>query len=326
MYLNNWEITIFVKKEIDSMAKDKKCEVVAVDLGNILVKAVGSTKTFICESRIRKVQSNLDEFSQNEKFTFDGEDYLINSGSFENDILKFKKDNYLALLYYSIVKVISEDQNNINLVVAIPISQYKSKKDEMEAFIKKNNKKTIILNGKKRTIVIENLVITPESYSLKVIREITDKLERGCDTIIIDSGSGTTDISIYNNKLSLIDGKSIQLGLLNLYQMCREYINITYDLNISLEEARLIFNGEKKILGHEFENKNNIVKKFLIALINEIKTVDNLKNSNIVLVGGTAEILGSTIKKIYPQTLIYTDVTLQSQGLYRIGEKIFNQV
>ena len=108
--------------------------------------------------------------------------------------------------------------------------------------------------------------------------------------------------------------------------MCREYINITYDLNISLEEARLIFNGEKKILGHEFENKNNIVKKFLIALINEIKTVDNLKNSNIVLVGGTAEILGSTMKKIYPQTLIYTDVTLQAQGLYRIGEKIFNQV
>lgn len=307
------------------MAKDKKCEIVAVDLGNILVKAVGSTKTFICESRIRKIQSNLDEFSQNERFTFDGEDYLINTGSFENDILKFKKDNYLALLYYSIVKVISEDQNNINLVVAIPISQYKSKKDEMEAFIKKNNKKTIILNGKKRTIVIENLIITPESYSLKVIREITDKLERGCDTIIIDSGSGTTDISIYNNKLSLIDGKSIQLGLLNLYQMCREYINITYDLNISLEEARLIFNGEKKILGHEFENKNNIVKKFLIALINEIKTVDNLKNSNIVLVGGTAEILGSTMKKIYPQTLIYTDVTLQAQGLYRIGEKIFNQ-
>lgn len=307
------------------MAKDKKCEIVAVDLGNILVKAVGSTKTFICESRIRKVQSNLDEFSQNERFTFDGEDYLINTGSFENDILKFKKDNYLALLYYSIVKVISEDQNNINLVVAIPISQYKSKKDEMEAFIKKNNKKTIILNGKKRTIVIENLVITPESYSLKVIREITDKLERGCDTIIIDSGSGTTDISIYNNKLSLIDGKSIQLGLLNLYQMCREYINITYDLNISLEETRLIFNGEKKILGHEFENKNNIVKKFLIALINEIKTVDNLKNSNIVLVGGTAEILGNTMKKIYPQTLIYTDVALQAQGLYRIGEKIFNQ-
>ena len=49
----------------------------------------------------------------------------------------------------------------------------------------------------------------------------------------------------------------------------------------------------------------------------------NLKNSNIILVGGGANILYPTFLKLYPQTIVNEDVKLQCQGLYNIAEKLF---
>lgn len=246
------------------MAKNTK--IVGIDVGNLTTVAVSETKTFVCDSRVKKVESNLDDFNKNEKFTFEGEKYLADSGSFENDILKYTKENYLSLLYYSIAKVTNPDENNVEIVLCLPMSQFKTKKDSMMEYIKENNKKTIVL-----------------------------------------------------------DGKSIQLGLIHLYQTCREYINISYDINITLEEAKLIFNGEKRLLNDEFKNKKDIVKRFLIAVINELKTIDNLKISNICLTGGGATILYPTFSKLYPQTILLDDITLQCQGMYKIGEKVFNK-
>ena len=154
---------------------------------------------------------------------------------------------------------------------------------------------------------------------------VIDKLQKGCETYVIDIGGGTIDVSKFNGEMSLIDGKSIQLGLIHLYQTCREYINISYDINITLEEAKLIFNGEKRLLNDEFKNKKDIVKRFLIAVINELKTIDNLKISNICLTGGGANILYPTFSKLYPQTILLDDITLQCQGMYKIGEKVFNK-
>ena len=79
------------------MAKNTK--IVGIDVGNLTTVAVSETKTVVCDSRVKKVESNLDDFNKNEKFTFEGEKYLADSGSFENDILKYTKENYLSLLW-----------------------------------------------------------------------------------------------------------------------------------------------------------------------------------------------------------------------------------
>ena len=47
------------------------------------------------------------------------------------------------MLYYCIAKSTKDTDNNINLVTCTPVNQYK-KKNELEEFIKKNNKKTIL--------------------------------------------------------------------------------------------------------------------------------------------------------------------------------------
>lgn len=295
--------------------------IVAVDLGNINTVAVSNEKEIIIESRLKQYEQGADDFNPNENFECDGIKYISNSGKYENNLLKYQKDNYLSLLYYSITSV--TDFNNINLITCIPASQYK-KKDELQKYLEKNNKKSIIINGKKRTIILENISVLPESYSFKADGKLMNRINRNVDTVIIDTGGFTTDISLFDNNMNLKDANSINLGMLNLYQDSREYLNVQYDLNISLEDAKDIFDGNKQLLNSDFSYKSEIVKRFIVNLINEIKILyPNLKNSNLILVGGGSNILYPTMKKLYSQTIIDDDVKLQSRCLYKIGEKLF---
>lgn len=296
---------------------------IGVDIGNLTSIAISNNGSCICESRIKKCEKGLDDFSQNQKFTIDDEGYLIGEGKYENELLKYKKDNYLILLYHCIANATKDTENNINLVTCCPVNQYK-KKDEMENYIKKNNKKTIIINGIKRSIVIENVTILPESYSIKSIQGIMNKLNKNVDTMVVDIGGNTCDITVYDNKMQLKDGFSIRLGLFNLYNSCREYLNLTYDLSLSLEQTKRIFDNEESLLVGDFKYKEELVKKFIVNLVNEIKgQTNNIKNSNILIIGGGAKIISPTMKKIYQQTISSEDITLQAQGLLNIANKLY---
>ena len=153
----------------------------------------------------------------------------------------------------------------------------------MKNFIEKNNKKTLIVDGKLRTITINRVEILPESYAIKTIKSLMNKINRNTDTIVVDIGGGTVDISNFNNNMNLKNANSIAMGLINIYQNTREYLNITYDLNMSLEEAKRIFDGEQQLLNGKSDYKPEIVKRFIRALVNEIRGLyPNLKNSNII--------------------------------------------
>lgn len=295
--------------------------IVAVDLGNINTVAISNEKEIIIESRLKQYEQGVDDFNPNENFECDGIKYISNSGKYENNLLKYQKDNYLSLLYYSITSV--TDFNNINLITCIPASQYK-KKDELQNYLEKNNKKSIILDGKKRNIILENITVLPESYSFKADKKLMNKINRNVDTLVTDIGGFTTDLSLFDNNMNLKDANSINLGMLNLYKNSREHLNIQYDLDLSLEDAKDIFDGNKQLLNGDFSYKTEIVKRFVVNLINEIKILyPNLKNSNIILVGGGSTILYPTMKKLYEQTIMDDDVKLQGRCLYKIGEKLF---
>ena len=295
--------------------------IVAVDLGNINTVAISNEKEIIIESRLKQYEQGVDDLNPNENFECDGIKYISNSGKYENNLLKYQKDNYLSLLYYSITSV--TDFNNINLITCIPASQYK-KKDELQNYLEKNNKKSIILDGKKRNIILENITVLPESYSFKADKKLMNKINRNVDTLVTDIGGFTTDLSLFDNNMNLKDANSINLGMLNLYKNSREHLNIQYDLDLSLEDAKDIFDGNKQLLNGDFSYKTEIVKRFVVNLINEIKILyPNLKNSNIILVGGGSTILYPTMKKLYEQTIMDDDVKLQGRCLYKIGEKLF---
>ena len=151
-----------------------------------------------------------------------------------------------------------------------------------------------------------------------------NKLNKNVDTMVIDVGGNTSDVTVYDNKMQLKDGFSIRLGLFNLYNYCREYLNTTYDLSLSLEQTKRIFDNEEYLLVGDFKYKEELVKKFIVNLVNEIKgQANNIKNSNIFIIGGGAKIISPTMKKIYQQTISSEDITLQAQGLLNIANKLY---
>lgn len=157
-----------------------KNSLVSVDLGNINTVAVSNEREVIIESRIKQYEHGADDFNPNENFECDGIKYISNSGKYENNLLKYQKDNYLNLLYYSITK--ATDSNNVDLITCIPASQYK-KKDELQKYLEKNNKKSIIVDGKKRVITLQSITVLPESYSFKADKKLMNKINRNVDTL-----------------------------------------------------------------------------------------------------------------------------------------------
>lgn len=165
--------------------------IVGLDYGNITTIAISKDNEIVVESRIAEA-TDINRLGKKEVFGFNGIEYVSNSGHFENNQIKYKKDNFLALIYYSIAKV--TNSNSINLVIGIPAGQYNINKSEMIDFIKKNNNATVIIDNLTRTITINNMVVVPEGYSLKTFPDIVNECKKGLKTIIVDIGGGAKNV------------------------------------------------------------------------------------------------------------------------------------
>ena len=198
------------------------------DIGNITSIFMGdkNNDVLIIESRLEKY-STIKELGDNEIFEIDDNKLIVNQGEFKNEHLKFKKDNFLNLLYYGISKVCKN--NKIKLVLGIPAGQYNEYNQELKTLIKQNNiRKVTIGTGKDKitkTIYIEDVIIRPESYGIKNLKSVS-KAQIEAKTLIVDIGGGTTDIAIFDEKNKFIGGESLDIGLLELYHNVRKYISM----------------------------------------------------------------------------------------------------
>lgn len=294
--------------------------IVGVDIGNITSIAVCAEKTSVIESRLEKA-TEINRLGSEDIFTYEGQEYVVNTGKFENNLLKFEKENFLTLMYYSIAKV--TNSNSINLVTGIPASQYNTHKSEMLDFIKQNKCKSVIIDGLTRNIVINNVIVVPEGYSLKTFKYVVEECKQGVKTLVVDLGGGTTDTAEFDEGFKFVGGDSIKYGLLDLYRNTRKYINDKYDLNISLEDARKYFDGELELIDGDVSYKVGLMKHFIKTLINELRGLyHNLANTNIVITGGGAENVNPTFKHLF-ETILVKDIKANATGFYRIGVKKF---
>ncbi len=111
--------------------------IVGIDIGNLTTVAYSNLGEFIVESRVGEA-SKMDEFvNEGDIFGFNNQILVTNSGTFENDTIKFKKSNFLTLLNLAIAK--TTDRDNVSIVIGIPAGQYSSLRDEMKQFILENN-------------------------------------------------------------------------------------------------------------------------------------------------------------------------------------------
>lgn len=297
--------------------------VCGVDIGNITSIFSGDitgSGELIIESRIEKY-SNVKELGESEIFEIDGEKWVVNQGRFKNEHLKFQKDNFIQLLYYGLAKTCEFDR--VKLVVGIPAGQFNEFHKDLKKFIQDNNFRKITVgigeNEVTRNILIEDVIVRPESYGIKNLK-VMNQCEAGVRTLIVDIGGGSTDIAIFDENMKFIDGESLEIGLLDLYKKIRRYIGIKY-CKISLEDAKKVFDGDMKMVNiTDYKFKEEYLDEFMEEVINEFKGVfPDASACNIILAGGGERFGYKYFKSEYPQTISVSDVKVNAKAFYMLG-------
>lgn len=300
--------------------------IVGIDIGNLTTIVSCEDKELIYDSRVEKADELLKLGGTENLLLYANEEYLIGKGIFEKNKFKFRKENFLKLLYFGIAKITEAD--TIKLVTGIPAGQYASRKDELKKFIEENNSKNVevIKDGERitRSIYIEEVMIVPESYGIKTMNVVND-IPRGQDTLIIDIGGGTTDIAKFDVDMKFMDGGSINNGLSDLYSEVRVSMEDALEYNIPLEEVKDYLDLKKEFKADKSILENGI-NKFYKKWLNEISNYYVLESHNLILAGGGSSKIYSHFKKSYPEALIVSDVKANSIGFKAIGEKKWQKI
>ncbi len=300
--------------------------IVGIDVGNLTTIVSCGEETLIYDSRIEKADELLKLGGIENLLRYSNEEFLIGKGIFEKNKFKFRKENFLKLLYFGIAKI--TDADTIKLVIGIPAGQYASRRDELKKLIEENNSKNveIIKDGQKivRSIYIEEVMIVPESYGIKTLSIIND-IPHGQDTLIIDIGGGTTDIAKFDVDMRFLGGGSINNGLSDLYSEVRISMEDALEHNIPLEEVKDYLDLKKEFKADKTIIENGIIK-FYKNWLNEISNYYILESHNLILAGGGSPKIYNHFKREYPEALIVSDVKANAIGFAAIGEKKWQKI
>lgn len=297
-------------------------EVISVSAGNITFIGAGE-ELFITEARLRKA-TDEDVEAEKEIVEINGEKLVFGEGKFENDTIKYLKENYMKLLHYTIAKTASQDI--VNLVIDIPGGQYNAHHKKMKDKIMDNNTIDLKINGELKKIVIADVWIQPEGYaSFKVAQAQNlgaDKLIPNTASLIFNIGGGTSDLVFIDENGKYDKADSIHTGLLDLYGKVVSELESKHDYyKVTVEDAKEYFRGNKKshkIKGTSF--KIQPTEDTFDDIYNDLKRkAPDVEHRNIYLIGGGAEVFGNRLTEKLPQTITVTDIAMDAKAMKVLG-------
>lgn len=244
--------------------------------------------------------------------------YIVGEGNFDTEYRKVEKENYIKLLYAMLA--ISTQSDNIELVLGLPISQYKQDKDTLKNIVKENFHLKGKLNGVNKEYFITDVEVYPEGIAA---------LDYDYEGIIVDIGGLTTDcclVNNINNRRKIDNPISLSEGTLNLYSNFINVINGRFGLDLKVKDVERIIShglyikGEKQNISFAID----IFKEYLENLIRELNLQYSLKTNNIVFTGGGSILLAKPIMNRLPYAGIQDNpVFNNAKGFYREGRRIW---
>lgn len=292
--------------------------ILGVDLGNFSVKTSEKIRF------ISKV-SERETFDEKNTFSIDGVKYTIEDGEFVTDWNKSKKENTIPLLYYAIAKSTEDNLNQI--VLGLPIQQYKKEKENLKTLIENNKIKEIVIENKTRNIFITDVEIAPESAASYYNLDLETKNKIGNkQLLIIDIGGRTSDICLFKDKV-IKEVKTIPVGMLNIYQEIIDYVNTEYTESFKLEDGEVILR-EGLFLNGSYRDIS-FIKPILLNNFNSIWKEVQLKFNPglgyVLLTGGGSLTLGKAFKNRIGNNLIISENPLfdNSLGFKKVGETLW---
>ncbi|MEW9924101.1 hypothetical protein AB2T63_12125 [Clostridium butyricum] len=123
-----------------------------IDIGNYGTK---TSSGVIFESKVAK--SSI--LTTNPICNLENETYILGEGVFDTEYRKIKKQNYLKLLFGAIT--LSSEERFNNIVLGLPISQYKIDKEALISLVLTSPLEGLI-NNVERKVVIDDIEVYPE--------------------------------------------------------------------------------------------------------------------------------------------------------------------
>lgn len=286
--------------------------ILGIDVGNYSLK---SNTGINIKSLVSKEENIL---GSGIVLEMDNSKFIIGEGNFETELNKSSKDNFIPLLYTGIALSSTDEFNSV--VCGLPINQYKDNHKNLEELIERNKIKNLRVNGKERTIVIENFKVYPEGIGAYY------NLNSSEDIILIDIGGRTTDIAyVADNKHQ--KSSTVAVGTLNIYKAIADIINSKYSLDLRLKDIdRIIDRGALTIDGEKINLSfiTNILKSNFMKIKEDLDFKFNARTERIVLVGGGAKLFSKAFMNRYSNCSIADDpIYSNAKGFKKVGEKLW---
>ncbi|MDP4174152.1 MAG: ParM/StbA family protein [Bacteroidota bacterium] len=287
---------------------------IGIDIGNYNLK---TSSGFIMPAKYTTKERLLDSGTA---LTHNGTTYYMGEGTLETKLNKAEKQNILPLLYTAILE--STDRPVVNIVVGLPINQYKSNKDKLKAAILQNKMIKVRYKGIDRTLIIENVEVFPEGAGAYYSLENKNK-----KCIILDIGGRTTNFAVFeNNKLIKADSKA--LGMINLYDSIRQHLNSNHTLSLNIEDIESILRDGLKVDGQQVDMNfiAPFIKDMVENLMNELNLNYPIRTHTSILTGGGSFLLYGVLKKKI-ESLVRIDNYLfaNAQGFRKVGLSLWKE-
>jgi len=284
-----------------------------IDVGNYSLKEFPGTNI--------KSLVTTEENILGSKITLEYEDkiYYIGEGSFETELNKSIKENFLPLLLTGIAL------NNTNdvfhqIVCGLPINQYKANKQALEEMVLSSRVREIKINGEPRKIIITDFAVYPEALGAYYSLDINE------DVILVDIGGRTTDIAYVADK-KLKESSTVVIGTLNIYKDIADKLNSLYSLDLDISMAERILNkGYFEIDGQRTDLSfvTEMLKRNFNKINDDLSMKFPARTENIILVGGGYKIFEKAFKKRYQNSFVADNpIFANAIGFQKVGEMLW---
>ena len=172
-----------------------------IDIGNSITK---DEKGYSFDSKTTYIENIL---GSKYKCELNSEVYYVGEGEYDTTYRKVDKNNYIKLLFAMLS--ISGALKNVQLMLGLPLSQYKEDRQKLKDKIKENFFMQGALNGIEKTFIVEDIEVYPEGVA---------SLSKDYEGILVDIGGLTTDccmVTNINNRLKIEKPISLPIGLDN---------------------------------------------------------------------------------------------------------------
>lgn len=285
----------------------------AADIGNFATK---DNKGNIFESRVSSVGNIL---SNKYEVILNDEVYYLGEGSFDTEYRKIRKDSYLKLLFG--ILAMGSKETEVQLVLGLPLSQYKTDRTHLKELIMSNCFLTGSINGEETSYIITDVEVYPEGIA---------GIPYDYEGIVVDIGGRTTDCCltyIDNGKRKIENPISIPTGTLKMYSKLIDNINSKYCLDLEISNAKRIIKNGLIVDGRREDTRFiiNIFKDYLEDLIRKLNVAYSIASNNICFTGGGSLELRKPIIKRIPHAIISDNAIFDNaKGFYEVGCRLWH--